>query len=160
MSAVVESAVVERMRWWDIEAVARLERVLFPGDPWSTEQFWQELAQPNREYLVLRIGDRVVGYGGVMVSGADADIQTIAIDAQEQGRGRGRLLLSRLLDSAAARGASEVLLEVRADNIAAIGLYESEGFVALTTRRRYYPDGGDATLMRLSIPQRHNGGPE
>ena len=41
-----------------------------------------------------------------------------------------------------------MLLEVRTDNEAAIGLYESEGFVRLGVRRRYYqPSGADAYTM-------------
>ena len=35
-----------------------------PTDPWSSEQFWQELAQPTRTYLVCVEGDEVVGYAG------------------------------------------------------------------------------------------------
>ena len=33
-----------------------------PQDPWSSEQFWQELAQPTRTYRVCVEGDEVVGY--------------------------------------------------------------------------------------------------
>lgn len=146
---------VEPMRWWDVEQVAALESALFPDDSWSPEQFWQELAYDNRAYVVLRDGDRTVGYGGVMVNGSDGDVQTIAVRTEDQGRGLGRVLLDALLDAARERGASSVMLEVRADNAAAIGLYESFGFERLSTRRRYYPDGTDATIMRVSIRQRH-----
>jgi ribosomal protein S18 acetylase RimI-like enzyme len=41
-------------------------------------------------------------------------------------------------------------LEVRADNDAAVALYESEGFEAIDRRVGYYqPDGVDAIVMRL-----------
>jgi [ribosomal protein S18]-alanine N-acetyltransferase len=42
-----------------------------------------------------------------------------------------------------------VFLEVRTDNDAARGLYESEGFTTVGLRRRYYqPSGADAHTMR------------
>jgi ribosomal-protein-alanine N-acetyltransferase len=42
-----------------------------------------------------------------------------------------------------------VLLEVRADNDRAIGLYERRGFSAIGRRPRYYqPSGTDAVVMK------------
>ena len=97
---------VDSMRWWDIDAVHALEGELFPDDAWSAEQFWQELAQSTRRYLVAREGDDVIGYAGVFVLPPDADIA------------------------------------------AAQHLYGRLGFVRIGERRRYYPDGGDALIMR------------
>ena len=51
--------------------------------------------------------------------------------------------------AAAATGAEALLLEVRADNEPALGLYERSGFERLTLRRRYYQPGDvDAVIMR------------
>lgn len=42
-----------------------------------------------------------------------------------------------------------MMLEVRADNVAALGLYRQSGFEQLSVRRRYYqPEGVDALVMR------------
>ena len=47
------------------------------------------------------------------------------------------------------------MLEVRADNAAAVGLYERSGFAVLSTRRRYYQPGDvDAIVMRKSLQER------
>ncbi|MGE4365603.1 MAG: ribosomal-protein-alanine N-acetyltransferase RimI, partial [Mycolicibacterium sp.] len=57
-----------------------------------------------------------------------------------------RGMLSRLLDYA---GDGTVFLEVRTDNAAAIALYESEGFVRIGVRKRYYRvSGADAYTMK------------
>jgi ribosomal protein S18 acetylase RimI-like enzyme len=86
---------------------------------------------------------------------ADADIQTIALDADHRGAGRGRALLRALLDEAAERGAREVFLEVRADNPTAEGLYLSEGFQEIGRRAHYYqPDDVDAIIMRVDLRRR------
>jgi [ribosomal protein S18]-alanine N-acetyltransferase len=135
------------MRWWDIEQVSQLERSVFPHDPWSREQFWGELAQPTRTYLVAERQDAIVGYGGIFRLPPDADLQTIAVDSEHQGAGVGTSLLTALIEQAA--DCAQMMLEVRADNPAAIALYERFQFEVISTRRNYYPDNVDALIMRL-----------
>lgn len=141
----------------DLDAIMGIERRSFPTDAWSAEAMAQELVSPHGRYLVDEHEGTVVGYGGVraLEGAADADIQTIALDADHRGHGRGRALLRALLDVAAERGARDVFLEVRADNPAAEGLYASEGFEEIGRRPRYYqPDDVDAIVMRLVLGHR------
>lgn len=142
---------IEPMRWWHIDAVSALEESLFPGDRWSVEQFWSELAQPTREYVVAMADADVVGYAGVFVLAPQADVQTIAVRADQQGRGVGGALLDDLIARASRRGAGELMLEVRSDNDAAIAMYLGRGFERISRRRAYYPDGGDADIMRVRM---------
>lgn len=138
----------------DLDAIMRIERRSFPTDAWSSEAMAAELESPHGRYLVDDEEGVVVGYGGVRAlrGSADADIQTIAFDAEYRGAGRGRALLRALLDAARERGAREVFLEVRADNPSAEGLYLSEGFEEIGRRPRYYqPDDVDAIVMRLVL---------
>lgn len=146
------------MRWWHLPQVHAIEIGTFPTDAWSLEQLWQELAQEARTYLVAIEGDVVVGYAGVFVMPPDADVQTVAVRADRQGRGIARQLLVSLLDDVDKRGATHTLLEVRADNAGALGLYESLGFVRIGERRRYYPDGGDALILRRAAREQDRGG--
>ena len=138
------------MRWWHVEQAAALDLVLFDPDVWSAETFWGELAAPGRRYVVaVDAQDRVHGYAGVAVNGADADVQTIAVAPAAQGTGLGHRLLGALVSAAAGAGAGTLLLEVRADNPAAIGLYRRHGFEQIAIRRGYYQPGGiDALIMR------------
>lgn len=138
------------MRWWHIPQAHAIESALFPADPWSPEQFWQELAQPTRTYLVAESDGEVVGYAGTFSTPPDADIQTVGVRSDQQGRGIARLLVTELLATVEAHGATHTLLEVRADNTRALALYESLGFERISIRRHYYPDGGDAVIMRRS----------
>lgn len=144
----MSETVLRRMRWWDIPDVMAIEEIVFPGTAWSPAQFWSELAQEDRTYLVAEQEDRLVAYGGVMVRPPTADIQTIAVDADHRGRGIARSLLGRLLATADQGRCTEVLLEVSADNASAIALYESEGFDAIARRTSYYGPGRDALIMR------------
>lgn len=142
---------LQLMRWPDIAAVAELEQLLFPTDsPWTAEMFWAELAA-GHHYLVHRTADgTVVGYAGLAANTDDAGIQTIGVQPGLQGRGLGRALLAALLVAA---GDRRVVLEVRTDNEAAIGLYQSSGFRRIGLRRKYYqPSGADALTMERPAP--------
>lgn len=140
------------MRWWHLADVHALERDLFGRSAWSVESFWGELARPDRRFLVALEGERVVGYGGVVVAGADADVQTVGVARDQQGRGTGRALLRALRAAVVEAGATHLLLEVRADNEPAQNLYRSEGFVQIARRARYYqPDDVDALILRADL---------
>lgn len=139
---------IAAMRWWHLPEVAAIERATFPEDAWSPEQFWQELAQPTRHYVVAHHDGTIAGFAGSFVLAPDADVQTIAVDPGRQGRGIGAALLGALVDDAIAQGATHLMLEVRADNTPALALYERFGFARVSVRRRYYPDGTDAVIMR------------
>ena len=95
----------------DIPAVHELEVRLFPLDAWPLQMFWDELVQPEtRRYLVAEGPDGIVGYAGLMCVQPIADVQTIAVVPDYEGRGIGRTLLTQLVDEARQRGAADVLL--------------------------------------------------
>jgi ribosomal-protein-alanine N-acetyltransferase len=60
--------------------------------------------------------------------------------------------MALLIGEAARRGARDVLLEVSSDNPRAQKLYRRYGFEHIHTRRRYYRDGSDGLIMRLTLP--------
>lgn len=138
----------------DLDAIIRLETETFAADAWSRDVMAAELASPNTLYLAALSGDELVGYAGLSAptGSTQADIQTIAVDTTHRRLGIGRVLLQHLLAAARARGADEVLLEVRADNPGAQRLYELNGFTAIAVRPRYYqPDDVDAIVMRFEV---------
>jgi [ribosomal protein S18]-alanine N-acetyltransferase len=147
--------VLRPVRWWDVERLLPVERELFGGTAWTPEAFWSELARPqSRHYLLAESPDGdLLGYAGLMVTGGQADVQTVAVAPAARGQGLGSRLVSALLAEAVRRGARSVLLEVRADNQAALRLYERHGFERISVRRRYYQPGDvDAVIMRRRPP--------
>jgi ribosomal-protein-alanine N-acetyltransferase len=147
------SPTLRRFRWWDVEPAHALEVQLFP-DAWSVETFWSELAHvpETRHYVVAEDEGELVGYAGLAAVGHQADVQTVAVAPTAQGRGLGRLLLDALLAEARRRAATEVLLEVRAENEPALALYRRAGFERIGVRRGYYQPGGtDALVLRLRL---------
>lgn len=135
----------------DLDAIMAIETTTFTTDAWSRDLMAAELAAPHTRYLVAFVDESIVGYAGLSAprGAAQADIQTIAVDAAFRRYGAGAMLLRRLLNEAAARGVDDVLLEVRADNPGAQRLYERHGFTPIAVRPGYYqPDNVDAIVMR------------
>jgi [ribosomal protein S18]-alanine N-acetyltransferase len=136
----------------DIPTVHELERRLFPVDAWPLQMFLDELAQAEtRRYVVAEHAGRIVGYAGLMCIEPIADVQTIAVVPEQEGKGIGSALLSELIRESRLRHAEDVLLEVRADNPRAQQLYLRFGFEQIHVRPRYYRDGADALIMRLRL---------
>ena len=79
------------------------------------------------------------------------DIQTIGVLPEFEGRGIARAMMAELIAEAARRGAKEVMLEVSSANPRAQELYRRYGFEHIHTRRRYYRDGSDGLIMRLTL---------
>ena len=142
---------LREMRWWDIEPVMQLERVLFVDDAWTDTMFWSELAeQESRHYVVADVDGGIVGYAGLCAyPSGDAYVQTIGVAPDQRRAGIGTALLADLLDAAKRAGSTHVDLEVRDGNDDAIRLYERNGFRRIGVRRGYYqPSGADAVVMR------------
>ncbi len=81
----------------------------------------------------------------------EAEVLTLAVDPAAQRSGIGRALLSQTLRTAQQRGAVAVFLEVAFSNTPARALYADAGFVQVGSRRGYYPEGGDALVLRRSL---------
>lgn len=149
--STTKSAQYGPLRRGDAARCAELEAQLFPGDdPWPERAFLAELAAKHNHYEAARVDDKLVGYAGIARLGRNRpyeyEIHTIGVDPDYQGQGIGRQLLARLLEFA---GAGDIFLEVRTDNVAAIALYESEGFSRVGVRKRYYRvSGADAYTMK------------
>jgi [ribosomal protein S18]-alanine N-acetyltransferase len=138
------------MRLADLPAVMTLEEELFAPDTWTVAMYRDELARTDtRWYLVAEEEHRVVGYAGLIAYPDEAHVATIGVAGARQGEGIGARLLDALLAEADRRGSAVVLLEVRADNEVAQGLYRRRGFAEIGRRRGYYqPSGADAVVMK------------
>ena len=101
--------------------------------------------------LVARDERTIVGMASGRVLAGETHVIRLAVAEALRRRGTGRALLVALIAWARARASQAVLLEVRASNVAARTLYATSGFAREGTRPRYYPDGEDAELWRLTL---------
>jgi len=143
------------MRSGDLPAVLALEEELFAPDTWTAAMYRDELSRPDtRMYLVAEDEEQLVGYAGLIAYDDEAHVSTIAVAPSRQGEGTGSRLLDALLEEADRRS-PVVILEVRADNELAQGLYRRRGFTEIGRRRGYYqPSGADAVVMRRELVRR------
>jgi ribosomal-protein-alanine N-acetyltransferase len=142
------------MRSADLPAVLALEEELFAPDTWTAAMYRDELARTDTRLYLVAEDDRIVGYAGLIAYDDEAHVSTIAVTAARQGEGIGASLLDALLEEADRRS-PVVILEVRADNEVAQGLYRRRGFTEIGRRRGYYqPSGADAVVMRRELVRR------
>ncbi len=139
----------------DIDAVSEIEQNVYHIDPWSKELIASEFmgVPETRFYVIAERDGQIIGYGGLFAPshGVEADVQTVTVVSEMQGKGIGRALLTRLIEEASLRAVPAVLLEVRVGNESAIHLYESFGFVEIARRLNYYGSNLHALVMRKSM---------
>jgi ribosomal-protein-alanine N-acetyltransferase len=94
----------------------------------------------------------IIGYAGVFAPGAtEADILTVGVVPEHRGKGVAKELMALITHWAKEQGTTAMMLEVKTDNLQAIGLYESLGYSTLNIRKDYFGAGLDAQVMRLEL---------
>ncbi|HVE69065.1 MAG TPA: ribosomal protein S18-alanine N-acetyltransferase [Solirubrobacteraceae bacterium] len=141
---------VRRLAYSDLPQVIAIERRSFPT-PWSLAMFVLELSKPSGVCLAATVHGELVGY--LVCSRYDRvwHLMNVAVDPGRRREGIARELIERLLDSTGGDEA-QYTLEVRQSNDGAIALYETFGFRAAGTRRRYYQDNGEDALIMWRTP--------
>lgn len=121
----------------DLENLYQLEQQLFP-DCWDTSALQDLSAQDYNHFFVVKDLDKIIGYCIVQVMFDTAEILRIGVDKDSQGQGIAKQLLNNVVDFLTKLSVEKLLLEVRADNRLAIGLYQSFGFLQIHCRKKYY----------------------
>lgn len=134
----------------DLAGVLALETEGFTErERWSEASWASELAADNR--VVLIAGEPTTGVAAVQHVGGVAELNRIVVATAARRGGLGRELLAAGIAAARAVEADELLLEVREDNAAALGLYAAFGFAEIARRNNYYGGGVAAVVMRLEL---------
>ena len=133
----------------DLDDVLRIECKVHTH-PWTRGNFSDALRSKYQCKVYGSEAGGMLGYAVLMLAVDEAELLDIAIAAQHQRQGWGRKLLEEMMVLARRHAMRSVVLEVRASNLAAIGLYRSMGFADIGLRRDYYrTENGreDAILM-------------
>ena len=130
-----------------IDDMARLHgRCFTTPRPWSAAEIGQILANPHSFALTGPYGFLL----GQAVAG-EAELLTIAVDPNQRRQGIGRAFVAEFCGFARQKAAQSAFLEVAANNIPAVAMYQACGFTQSGHRRAYYagPDGTsiDALVM-------------
>ena len=141
---------IRTMTLQDIPRVAAMEKMIF-SDPWSEKVYEETLRLPEAEYVIAQSGEMIAGAAGVRNIVGTGEITNVMVLPEYRRQGIGRMMMEEVLNRGRALGADEFTLEVRAGNAAAIGLYESLGFVSEGVRPRFYRNPvEDALIMWIN----------
>lgn len=123
--------------------------------PWSADELEALAASPGVRVLAAEAEAHphpACGFLMLRLAAEEAEVLTVAVEPAARRVGVGSALVEAAAGAAAAAGAGELLLEVAADNAAALALYARAGFLPAGRRRGYYPRPGapaaDALVLR------------
>ena len=121
MSAIVAATAMpfyRPMREQDLAAVMSIEQRAYEFH-WS-EGIFRDCLRVGYGCWVMELDGGIAGYGILSLVVGEAHLLNVCIAPERQRQGYGRLLLEHFIQLAKERGASQMLLEVRPSNQAAI----------------------------------------
>ena len=136
-----------------LSGVATLERLCFPHEPWSEQALLVLCREHGTGFVALSEDGIPLAYVGMTYAADEGSITNVATHPDARRQGLGRAVVSALLAHAPTLGLTDIYLEVRVSNEAAIALYRSLGFEEIGRRRHFYRQPTeDALLMKATIP--------
>lgn len=135
-----------------LPAVAALEKVCFPADPWSEALFRAALDNPRVRVLLAQGEDgELLGYAVLSAVLDEGNLDNIAVAPEARRQGVADALLEALVGFGRDHLAL-LMLEARSSNAPAIALYQKHGFAVVGRRKNYYDaPREDAVLMTLTF---------
>ena len=146
-----DSIIIKKMEKTDVDGVAKLEALSYGEHHWSKDSFYNELE--NNLALYYCAWDEnggLLGYGGCWHIFEEAHITTLSVHPEARRKKVAQAILMRIFDDCYAGMIKYVTLEVRESNIAAISLYEKNGFKSIGTRKGYYQDNNENALIMFT----------
>lgn len=139
---------IEAVTAFSAPAMAAIHAAAFPpAERWDAAVFRTQLDLPGVQGLIHRDGGLIL----IRVAADEAEVLTLAVTPAARRRGIAAALLRQAAATLRAQGAHMLFLEVAVGNTAALALYRQAGFQQVGRRRHYYPDGGDALVLRRDL---------
>lgn len=141
-----------------VEAIAAIEAVIQRQDPWSNQILNELLEQDSIQLMIMnnRANDEVVGYCLYQVLFEQAEILRIGTHPDYQRQRIASQIFAKLNEVLETQQVEALLLEVRADNTAAIALYENQGFTMIHRRKGYYQLGLQSAIDAIIMQRIYN----
>jgi ribosomal-protein-alanine N-acetyltransferase len=131
----------------DFEEILRLEEESFNLHDRLDRETLIELFNEFREgFHIITADGEFAGYSVFLIEDGEGYIESIAVNSNHRRRGLGILALKYMMECLKDRGFEKINLHVRMDNIAAMSLYEKEGFLRTGIVPGFYKDGEPAYL--------------
>lgn len=138
----------------EAQALSQVHAAAF-DHAWSADEISQLLDGPGGFALLVEDAERPAAFILCRAIAGEAEILTLAVEPAARRRGLARALVESAAGAARMAGADVMFLEVSAENLPAIALYEGAGFARVGLRRGYYDRGPagaeDALVMSLDL---------
>ena len=121
------------------------------SDGWSKQMVLNSFNNGGFCGYVAKLNDNKVGFVTATCVQDFADIESVFVNPNYRGKGIAKSLLTVLEKELKEVGIQNVLLEVRSSNLPALSLYKGFGFEEISVRKKYYPDGEDALVLKKVI---------
>ena len=118
---------IVRAKEYDLYIIEEMEKANF-DKPWSFMTIGNDFANDFSNFMILKDGDEVLGYMNYWDIDNSLELNRIAINEDYRGDGNGEYLMGYLLSKAYEDDRDRIILEVAADNKAAIALYDKFDF--------------------------------
>jgi len=118
---------------------------------WNLQIFKQELANNNSYYIVARLDNEIVGFGGIWQAIDIMHVTNIVTKKNKRNQKIGSKILEELIKISKKKQAISITLEVNEKNIPAIRLYEKYNFKKVGLRKKYYNNIDNAIIMTLDL---------
>lgn len=157
MSSRAAEVRIRRMSAADLKRVMEIAESLQDAPQWPVSAYRAALNPLNTPRRIALVAEEpetgaLAGFAVASLLAPQAELESIAVAAEGQRRGVGGRLLAAMVEDLRTERVTEVILEVRASNRAALGFYQAQGFEETGRRPRYYADPQeDAVLMGLRV---------
>lgn len=143
---------IERLNNEHIPALVQMEQVCFGACAWTKEHFSAEIENPNALFYVALEANEPVGCIAAQVAFEDGFITKVMVLPAYRRKGIAAALLANLQECAKPKQLTQLSLEVRQSNEAAVLLYTSAGFKTIGKRRNFYRfPKEDAVIMTKNL---------
>lgn len=137
-----------------VQTVANIEAIVQPQDAWSYQTLLELLEQDSINMLIVYAQDKsaksnVIGYCLYQMVFEQAEILRIGTHPDYQRQGIASQIIDKLHKVLQSNQVESLLLEVRADNHAAIALYEKQAFAVIHRRKGYYQSPNQSAVDAL-----------
>lgn len=109
-----------------------------------------EIESPFRKYFCYEENNEIIGYFCIDIIYEKIELINIFVKNEFRNRKIGSNMLKYLIDFARKSDIYNITLEVNEENLYAIKLYESNGFMKKALRKGYY-NGNNGILMELIL---------
>ena len=134
--------------------VALLHRACFPEDPWDPSAMAEVLGTVGFFGRIAWEDETPVGFALARDLRTECEILSLGVLPERRREGIGMALVNSVCAEAHLRSAESIVLEVAVDNLAALALYATRGFLPAGRRRNYYRrtrSSADALVLRLAL---------